>query len=139
MFRYFAGRLGGALAAIFGASIVAFIILRIVPGNPARTIVGPFASEQVVHQEYVALGLNRPLLVQYWLFVSDFFTGNWGFSYSIGEPVRDEFSQRLPASIELGIFAFVFAVSAAVTLALLSAYRRRHTVDGVVQGSALSA
>jgi ABC-type dipeptide/oligopeptide/nickel transport system permease component len=134
--RHFLGRLVGSIGAVFGASIVSFVLLRILPGNPARTIVGPFASESVVHREYVALGLDKPLYVQYWRFIADFFEGRWGFSYSIGQPVTSEITQRLPASIELGLYAFILAVAGAVVIALLSTYRRRRSVDGIVQGTA---
>jgi peptide/nickel transport system permease protein len=134
--RHFVNRLIGSLGAIFGASIVGFILMRLLPGNPARTIVGPYATPDVVHREYVALGLDKPIYVQYWRFVSDFVDGKWGFSYSVGAPVRGEIGSRLPASIELGLYAFIFAFTAAVVLALLSTYRRRRGVDGFVQGTA---
>jgi peptide/nickel transport system permease protein len=73
---------------------------------------------------------------QYWRFISDFVQGHWGFSYSIGEPVTNEIGQRLPASIELGLYAFSFAFVGAIVFALLSTYRRRRGVDAVVQGTA---
>lgn len=136
MLRYIGGRLGGAAAAIFGASLVSFVLLRLLPGNPARVIVGPYASNQVVHQEYVALGLAKPFYVQYWTFIRDFFEGKWGYSYSIGAEVTTEFSQRLPASIELALYAFVFAFVGALISAVASTYRRRRVVDGIVQGTA---
>lgn len=136
MFRHFLGRLAGSIGAVFGASIVSFILLRLLPGNPARTIVGPFASEEIVQREYVALGLDKPFYVQYWRFITDFFEGDWGFSYSVGESVTGQISQRLPASIELGLYAFLFAFVGAIVFALLSTYRRRSSVDGIVQGTA---
>jgi ABC-type dipeptide/oligopeptide/nickel transport system permease component len=134
--RHFLNRLGGSLAAIFGASIVAFVLLRMLPGNPAKTIVGPFASDDIVQRQYEAMGLDQPLYVQYWRFIRDFFTGDWGFAYSIGNTVNSEFAARLPATIELGLMAFIFAFVGAVVVALFSTYRRRPAVDGVVQGTA---
>jgi ABC-type dipeptide/oligopeptide/nickel transport system permease component len=136
MFRHIVGRLLGSLGAVFGASVVGFILMRLLPGNPARAVVGPFATPAVLHHEYVALGLAKPFYVQYWLFIKDFFEGAWGFSYSVGAPVRSEISSRLPATIELALYAFVFAFVGAVVVALFSTYRRRPAVDAVVQGSA---
>jgi ABC-type dipeptide/oligopeptide/nickel transport system permease component len=133
---HFSRRLVGSIGAIFGASIVSFLLMRLLPGNPARIIVGPYASAATLHGETVALGLTKPVYVQYWDFVSDFVQGRWGFSYSIGEPVRTEIGARLPASIELGLFAFLFAFVGAVTCALLSTYRRRRAADALVQGTA---
>jgi ABC-type dipeptide/oligopeptide/nickel transport system permease component len=136
MFKHVVGRLLGAVGAIFGASVVGFVLMRLLPGNPARAVVGPFATPAELHAEYVALGLAKPVYVQYWLFIKDFFEGAWGFSYSVGAPVRTEIDSRLPATIELALYAFVFAFVGAVVFALVSTYRRRPAVDAVVQGSA---
>lgn len=129
-------RVAGSVGAVFGASVVSFILMRLLPGNPARQIVGPFATPRDLHQEYVALGLNKPFYLQYWRFISDFFDGKWGFSFSIGQPVADLIGQRLPATLELGLYAFLFAFVGAIALALLSTYRRRASVDAIVEGTA---
>lgn len=134
MLRFVASRIAGALAAILGASIVSFVLLRVLPGNPARLIAGPLASEEAFARTVERLGLNDPMWVQYWSFISSFFRGDWGFSYSAGQPVVDQMRARLPASLELGFYAFLFAFVTAVLLALLATYRRRRTVDGAVRG-----
>jgi ABC-type dipeptide/oligopeptide/nickel transport system permease component len=134
MIRTVGGRLLGSLAAIFGASVVSFLFLRILPGNPARLILGPLASRQAIEQQVRLMGLDQPLYVQYWRYISSFFGGDWGFSYSNGRPVREVIASRLPASIELGLYAFAVAFVAAVVLALLSTYRHRPVVDGTVRG-----
>ena len=128
------GRLLGSLVAVFGASVLAFVFLRVLPGNPARLIVGPLASEAAVQAQTEKMGLHLPLPVQYWRYITDFLRGDWGFSYSAGQPVLDQFSARLPASIELGLYAFLLAFVAAVLLALLATYRRRPLVDTTVRG-----
>jgi peptide/nickel transport system permease protein len=130
------GRLIGSFAALIGASLVAFVIMRILPGDPARLIVGPFATEDQVHQEYIALGLDKPIFEQYWLYVTAFVRGDWGFSYSAGEPVRLELAQRLPATVELAWYAFLFAFGAALVVAVASTYRRRRFADAMVSTSA---
>lgn len=133
MIRIGAGRLGGAITAIFGSSILAFLILRVVPGNPARLVVGPLATPQALKAQEHEMGIGDPLPVQYWRFVKGFFTGDWGFAYSAGQTVRTEIGDRLPASLELGLFAFLFAFLLAILLALLATYRRRPVVDSVVR------
>lgn len=80
------------------------------------------------------MGLDKPLYVQYWLYIKGIFSGNWGFSFSTGETVRHEIVSRLPASIELGLFAFVFAFTGAVLVALITTYRHRGWVDSSVRG-----
>jgi peptide/nickel transport system permease protein len=79
------------------------------------------------------MGLHKSLPVQYWRYIKGFFTGDWGFAYSAGEPVRHEIVARLPASAELGLYAFLFAFLLAVLLALLATYRRRPIFDAVVR------
>lgn len=134
MGRLVASKLSGAVMAVFGASLVAFIFLRALPGNPARLIVGPLATPAAIVNQERAMGLDEPLYTQYWRYIEGIFTGNWGFSYSSGETVRYELLQRLPASIELGLYAFLFAFVAAVVLALVATYRRRRWVDATIRG-----
>ena len=133
MIRVVASKLSGALFAIFGASVVAFLFMRVFPGNPARLIVGPLASNEAIVQQEKAMGLDKPLWVQYWRYIKGIFTGDWGFAYSAGEPVKHELVARLPASAELGLYAFIFAFVLAVVLALVATYRHRPLVDGAIR------
>jgi ABC-type dipeptide/oligopeptide/nickel transport system permease component len=133
--RVVAGKLMGAVASIFGASILAFVFMRVVPGNPARLIVGPLATDQAIREQERAMGLDQPLWVQYWRYIKGVFTGDWGFAYSAGETVEHEIIARLPASVELGLCAFLIAFVLAVVLALASTYRQRMWVDGTVRGA----
>ncbi len=134
MIRAAASKLSGALMAIFGASVFAFIFMRVFPGNPARLIVGPLASNEAIIQQEKAMGLDQPLWVQYWRYIKGIFTGDWGFAYSAGETVKHEIVARLPASAELGLYAFLFAFVLAVILALAATYRHRPWVDGTIRG-----
>jgi len=132
--RVILSRLGSSLAAIFGASIIAFIFLRVLPGDPARLIAGPLASEETIATTQEELGLNDPLWTQYWDYISDFLTGDWGFSFGAGQPVTEQVENRLPASIELGLYAFLLAFVCAVACALFITYRRRPVADATVRG-----
>jgi ABC-type dipeptide/oligopeptide/nickel transport system permease component len=134
--RVILSRLGSALAAIFGASILAFLLMRVLPGDPARLIAGPLASEEAIEATRERLGLNDPLLTQYWNYITDFLQGDWGFSFGAGQPVTTQIGNRLPATIELGLYAFVLCFVFAVGLALLVTYRRRPIADGTVRGIA---
>jgi peptide/nickel transport system permease protein len=124
-----------SLAAVFGASIVSFVFLRVLPSNPARLILGQFATQQAVNEQIKAMGLDKPIVVQYWLYITSFLRGDWGFAYSNGQPVTTAIGSRLPASIELGLYAFMLALVLAVFAALLATYRRRPVVDGLVRGT----
>jgi peptide/nickel transport system permease protein len=119
------------------ASFVSFLLLRALPGSPARLIAGPLASPETIRQLNVSLGLNKPLPTQYGIYVSHFFRGDWGFSYGTGEPVTTLIGQRLPATIELGLFAFLLALIPAVVLALAITYRRRRFLDAAVRATSI--
>jgi len=134
--RLLGRRLGGSLVAILGASIVSFVILRAVPGNPARLILGPLAHQDAVDRLTRTLGLNEPLPVQYWHYITHFVTGDWGYSYIAGDQVSHLILSRLAASAELGLLAFAWAFLAAVGLALFVTYRHRPLSDGVVRALA---
>ncbi len=129
-----ARRVVGSLAAIFGASILAFVIMRVLPGDPARLILGPLAPPGAVRSIRHQLGLDQPIYVQYWRYITDFFKGNWGYSYSDGESVRQLIGDRAPATIELALFSFAITMIAAVGLALLTTYRHRPVADRTVRG-----
>ena len=133
MTRSVGGKIIGALIAVLGASLVAFLFMRVLPGNPARLIVGPLATQQAIEEQEKAMGLDQPLWVQYWRYIKGFFTGDWGFSYSSGQTVSHEMGARLPASAELGLYAFAFAFVFAIVFAMLATYRRRPVVDGTVR------
>jgi ABC-type dipeptide/oligopeptide/nickel transport system permease component len=113
--------IGTGLCSVFGASVLAFVFLRVVPGNPVRLILGQYASHSAVDQLQSQLGIGKPIPAQYLKFIENFFTGNWGFSYSAGEPVRSLLAARFEASLELGLTAFLMTMLISTGLALLAA------------------
>jgi peptide/nickel transport system permease protein len=131
-FRVAATRLLGSLASIFGASVIAFALLRILPGDPARLILGSFASQESVDAFVEQMGLNDSIPSQYVSYMQQFFRGDWGTSFTTGNTVSSQISAGLPATIELGLFAFLFAAVGALVLALVSTYRRRPVVESTV-------
>jgi peptide/nickel transport system permease protein len=135
MARVIGKRVLGSVGAIFGASILAFLIMRVLPGNPARLILGPLATQKAVAGLNHQIGLDQPLYTQYWRYISDFFQGNWGYSYSYGQSVKSLIGERMPATIELALFSFALTMIAAVGLALLSTYRYRPLADRIVRGA----
>jgi ABC-type dipeptide/oligopeptide/nickel transport system permease component len=129
-------RLLGSIAAVIGASILAFVIMRLLPGNPARVIVGPLAPKSTVEAVRHQLGLDKSVFTQYWIYITHFLEGNWGYSYTDGEPVGKLIVERVPATIELALFSFVAMMIATVGLALLVTYRHRPIADRLVRAIA---
>jgi ABC-type dipeptide/oligopeptide/nickel transport system permease component len=135
--RMIVGRVLGGLASIVGASILSFVLLRLLPADPARLILGSLASKESVATLRDDLGLNDGIATQYWTYVSRFLSGDWGYSYTAGRSVREQLGDRLPASLELGLLGLVIALVAAVLLALLATARRRPALDRLTRGIAL--
>src|ERR1041385_4842309 len=131
-----AKRIVGSIGAIFGATILAFVIMRALPGNPARLIVGPLGTPQAVASVEHQIGLDKPVFTQYWLYISHFFEGNWGYSYADGKSVSSLIGERLGATIELALFSFSITMLCAVVFALLVTYRHRPLADRILRGVA---
>lgn len=132
MTRYAVSKVGSALVTVLGACLIAFVLLRILPGDPVRLVVGRLATQAEVTATRRAMGLDQPVPVQFYRYISGFAGGDWGYSYTLGQPVRTLITTRLPASLELGCYAFVLAFIAALALALLSV--RSRLADRVVRG-----
>jgi ABC-type dipeptide/oligopeptide/nickel transport system permease component len=91
MTRFIAGKVTSSVVTVIGASFVAFILMRVLPGSPVRLIVGPLASQAEVENTTKALGLNQPIPVQYWDYISNFLRGHCG-------PAReDPFGHEVPS------------------------------------------
>ena len=128
-----AKRVLGSIGAVFGASVIAFLIMRVLPGDPARLIVGPLAQHKSLVSAEEQLGINKSLFSQYWIFVKDFFTGEWGFSFSTGAPVKTLLVEKFPATIELALAGAIATTIATIFFALLVTYRHRPVADRIVR------
>src|ERR1700759_3595931 len=103
-------RVIGSIGAIIGATILAFIVMRALPGNPARLIVGPLPPPQGLPSVSHEIGLDKPIFTQYWLFISHFFQGDWGYSYADGKSVSSLIGERLGGAGDGGEFFFSFSI-----------------------------
>lgn len=107
-----------------------FIILRILPGDPIRSQLGPRVSEEKANQIRERLGLNRPLYVQYFEFIGKMFTLDFGNALTQGErPIKDELAERLPATVELAVPAMFFTSVFGIFLGAFAAKNRKKPVD----------
>lgn len=122
-------RLGVAVGTILGATLFSFLLLRKLPGDPARLVGGELADATTIQNLRAAMGLDKPLPVQFWHYLSTLGQGDLGFSYSTGQPVLDVVRTRLPATIELGLTGVLVAVLSAVVFGAVAVYRRRRGAD----------
>lgn len=117
------------ILVLFSAITIVFMLRSITPGDPVDLMVGFDASEEVRQEVARDLGLNQPIYVQYVNYVFDLMTGDFGYSYISGTSVKMQILDRLPASIELAVVAFLLAVSISIPLGIISATRRHEPAD----------
>jgi len=131
MGRFLLKRLGGAFVLLIGTTIVVFLLLHIVPGDPAEVMLGETATPVAVAQLRHALKLDRPLPEQYVNYMSQLVHGDLGTSIRAGAPVLDVIGVRLPATLELASAATLIAVGVGIPVGVLSAVRRGGLTDTV--------
>ncbi|MGH3004735.1 MAG: ABC transporter permease [Gaiellaceae bacterium] len=134
MIRFLARRLAISALTFVGVVVAVFIIVRLVPGDPAAVRAGPYAGPEEIAQVRRDLGLDRPMPAQFRDFVVGTFTLDLGTSIRTGAPVNEELGARLPATLELALFSLIVAVVVGVTLGVLAAVRQGTAVDGAVRG-----
>lgn len=133
MSQYIVRRLLTAIPVILGITLATFLIINAAPGDPVDLMVNPAAgiSPEAVEARREALGLNKPLLVQYALWLKEIARGNLGYSLVNREPVLARIMARLPATIELMGAALLIGIVAGIPLGVLSAVRRYSLLDHI--------
>src|SRR6266567_8865528 len=116
-----------------GVTIIAFFMIHLIPGDPARTILGIHATPRAIAILHRQWGLDRPLVSQYWLFMDRLVHGNLGQSLFYGGPAAGIITDRLPATLWLIAYAAVLAVLISVPLAMIAASRKDGARDQVVR------
>jgi peptide/nickel transport system permease protein len=121
------------IPTVLGVTIITFFMIHLIPGDPARTILGIHATPRAVailHREW---GLNRPLASQYWLFMDRLVHGNLGTSLYYGVSVSSLITSHLPATLWLICYAAALAIVISVPLAMIAASRKNAVRDHVVR------
>jgi len=128
--RYILTRIVMTLPMVFILGSLVFLIMRVIPGDPVRSQLGPKGTPEMIQQIRQQLGLNDPLIVQYGRFLGNMITLHFGNSLIAGHrPIIDEMSERFPATLELVIPASVLALIIGIYGGALAASRRKRVVD----------
>lgn len=110
-----------SIPVVVGVVVISFLLTRALPGDPAVYFAGVAADEASIEQTRVSMGLDKPLVQQFFIYVSDLLQGDLGQSMTSGQPVATDLANRLPASLELTLIALILAGAIAIPLGVLAA------------------
>jgi peptide/nickel transport system permease protein len=125
-----------ALVVLFGVSLIVFLLLHLLPGGPARASLGLRANPASVRAFNAQYGLNKPLPVQYLVWISQVLRGNLGFSYKLNQSVDSLLAESIPRTLVLTGTATIIAIGVALPLGVIQAVRRNSAADYVLTGFA---
>jgi peptide/nickel transport system permease protein len=130
-------RLAFACVTLFAVLTLVFVLVRIVPGDPAQLILGDQASREAIESLRNRLGLNLPIWEQYVVFLAGALRGDWGVSLVSGQPVIGEVLKVLPWTIQLTVVSLILGIAIGVPLGVYAAVHRNRLVDYAVRLSSL--
>lgn len=126
------------VVVVFVVSIFTFLLLHLLPGSPAQSILGASATPHAVDVLNKALNLERPLPIQYVDWIGHIVRGNFGTSYVNGQPVGQAILQHLPVTLELMVLSQLIAFAVAIPLGIWAAYRKNTLVDRIATGGSFA-
>lgn len=138
MLRFVLSRLLTFLPTFFGVTLISFAFIRVLPGDPIIVMAGERGMTDERYQEMVVkLGFDKPMLQQYWDYLTGILQGDLGESFVTKQPVWDEFFKLFPATLELSICAMIFAVALGLPAGVIAAVNRGKFFDRALMSSAL--
>lgn len=136
MLTLIARRLVSLIATLITVSALIFLVMEVLPGDPAAVMLGTSAEADTLAALRHSLGLDQPLLIRYAAWVIGVLHGDFGQSYTYGVPVAGLIAERLPVTLPLAVLATVLSVAAGVPLGVAAAARRGGLVDTLAAGLA---
>jgi dipeptide transport system permease protein len=139
MLRFILTRVSLVIPTFIGITLLAFFLIRLVPGDPIETLAGERGIDPARHEQLrKEFGYDRPLLVQYGIYIARVLQGDLGKSFITQEPVLTEFGALFPATLELALCAILFALILGIPAGILAAVRRNSIFDHGVMGVSLA-
>ncbi|KMO86541.1 peptide permease [Megasphaera cerevisiae DSM 20462] len=134
MGTYILKRLAISIPVLFFISVGAFVLVHLTPGDPADMYITPDMTQAQIELTRASLGLDRPLFIQYFDWISNFLTGNLGFSFGNRQPVLDIIGQRLSPTLLLMSLSLLVAYLTAIPLGIIAALRKDTLTDRFIIG-----
>src|SRR5262249_4855588 len=129
MLRFILTRVSLVVPTFIGITLIVFVLIRLIPGDPIETMAGERGSDPVRHEQLrKEYGFDQPVLVQYGYYLARLVHGDLGRSIVTHEPVISEFTTLFPATLELGVCAILFALCFGLPAGIVAAVRRNSVV-----------
>lgn len=138
MKKYIIRRILSLIPVLLVVSFVAFFIVHLTPGDPARAMLGDQATEQDIEALRTSMGLDKPIYIQYFLWMKDVFSGNLGTSIFMNEPMSQIIKSHIGPTLALTVYALIVAVLLSIPLGILAAKRRGTLADQTIMGFSMS-
>ncbi len=132
MGAYILKRLLSAIPVILGITIIVFLIIELIPGDPATAILGAYATPENVERINRDLGLDKPMVARYFIWLGNMLQGDFGRSFSLNRPVLDEISDRFSATLILAGVSFVLCSIFGILAGVISAARQYGFADKAI-------
>src|SRR5690606_23681053 len=127
--RYIGVRVLWAVPSVIAVSILSFVLLRLAPGDPARVLAGPRATDETIASLHASMGLDQPIFVQYWRYVQHALTGDFGLNLTGSSPVSEIVADGAVVTVWLTVASLILTVVISLPLAILAARRPDGVVD----------
>jgi len=127
--QFITRRLLSAIPVLFGILLVTFTLARVIPGDPCRALLGEKATQEVCDRFIREKGLDKPIPIQFWIYLQEIAHGDFGQSIRYGMPVTRLLVERLPTTVELSISALFISIIIGVPLGIISAIKHNTWVD----------
>lgn len=137
MKRYILKRLLQMVFLLIGITFIVFISLKLAPGDPAELVAGPNATNEDIQQMRVFLGLDKPIVVQYFNYLFGLFRGDLGTSVTSRQPILTEIAQRLPMTLNLSLAAIIVAILIGIPIGMIAALKKDSWLDQLMTTTSL--
>lgn len=139
MIKRFSFQLIKMIPTLFGICLLAFLLVRLVPGDPVMLLLGERGNTPEVYAMMKkSLGLDLPLYQQFFVYLKGIFSGDLGKSIITGQSVTEEFFSRFPATVELSLTALIFALTLGIPIGVLAAVKRNTPTDYILMSTSLA-
>ena len=130
-------RIIGAIPVLIGVVLLIFLMLRVIPGNPVLTLLGEHYNDQTIARLTESMGLDQPILVQFFKYIGGLFRGDLGTSYKYSRAVSEMIGEAFPFTLKLACMGVVFAWVVGLVSGIIAAIRQNKLLDRMFMGFAL--